>query len=116
MFVKNISEIVDRVTTLVCTEFGVTKREILSDRRQAHLVVPRRIIMYLLRTIVKLSFPVIGAFLGKDHSTVMSAVKKAEKRMRDDPAYRNCVNALIGKLDPSEAAALSQSTFLGDGI
>jgi chromosomal replication initiation ATPase DnaA len=116
MFVKNISEIVHRVTTLVCAEFGVTKREILNKRHQAHLVVPRRIVMYILRKRYRLSFPVIGTFLDKDHSTVIYAVRKAEKQVRDDPAYCDCVYALIGKLDLGEAAALSQSAFLGGGI
>jgi chromosomal replication initiation ATPase DnaA len=63
----------------VCTQFGVTRAEIESARREARLVVPRHFAMALARHVTARSLPFIGRhFGGCDHSTVMHAVRKMQ--------------------------------------
>ena len=50
------------------------------------MVEPRQIVMYLLRDILKLSYPHIGEKIGKrDHTTVIHACEKVSREMTQDP-------------------------------
>ena len=63
----------------VCAQFGVTRAEIESARRETRLVVPRHFAMALARHVTARSLPFIGRhFGGRDHSTVMHAVRKMQ--------------------------------------
>ena len=56
--------------------------------------------MYLVREMTRCSFPDIGhRFGGRDHTTVMYAVKKIEKKLVDDVSLRNTVDALRKKIE-----------------
>jgi chromosomal replication initiator protein len=60
---------------------------------------PRMIAMYLARRLTAMSFPEIGSrFGGKDHSTVISAVRKIERLVQSDPSLRSVVNTLENHL------------------
>jgi chromosomal replication initiator protein len=51
--------------------------------------------MYLARELTELSYPDIGAaFGGKDHSTVIYACRKIEKKLEQDHSLRNLVEGL----------------------
>jgi chromosomal replication initiator protein len=51
--------------------------------------------MYLSRNLTELSYPEIGsAFGGKDHSTVVYAAKKIEKKIELDNSFRNLIEAI----------------------
>ncbi|HEY1684174.1 MAG TPA: chromosomal replication initiator protein DnaA [Tepidisphaeraceae bacterium] len=64
----------------VCQYFGLEHRELMSGRRQRTISLARSIAMYLVRKTARLSFPEIGACLGKrNHSTVISACRRIEK-------------------------------------
>jgi chromosomal replication initiator protein len=57
------------------------------------------IAMYLARKLTNMSFPEIGSrFGGKDHSTVISAVRKIEKLCTEDATVRSVVGTLEGHL------------------
>jgi chromosomal replication initiator protein len=56
--------------------------------------------MYLMRSMTRCSFPDIGQrFGGRDHTTVMYAVKKIEKKLADDVSLRSTVDALRKKIE-----------------
>lgn len=75
---------IDRIIEQVAEAFGVTYRDILSDRRDARLVVARHAGIWLARRLTLHSYPVIGRSFGRDHTTVMYAVSRIEQRMADD--------------------------------
>jgi chromosomal replication initiator protein len=55
--------------------------------------------MYLARRLTSMSYPEIGSrFGGKDHSTVISAVRKIEHLCATDPAQRSVVSTLESHL------------------
>jgi chromosomal replication initiator protein len=83
----------------VCNYFNIKLSDLKSVRKQKSIVIPRQICMYLARNLTKMSFPEIGAqFGGKDHSTIIYAVKKIEKALQHDKQLQNHINSLISKI------------------
>ena len=78
---------VEEIQKHVSAYFGLALSDLTSHSRERHLVLPRQIAMYLCRTIADASFPAIGGkFGGRDHSTVMHAVKVVEEKRAQDTA------------------------------
>ena len=72
--------------------FQINVDEICSAKRDKHIVVPRQIAMYLLRSELHLSFPKIASELGrKDHTTAIHSVEKIEKSIKLDHTVREQV-------------------------
>ncbi len=62
--------------------------------------MPRQIAMFFARRYTGASFPEIGEkFGGKDHSTVIHAVRKIESLIVDDLAFRNTINAVSRRIE-----------------
>ncbi len=79
--------------------FQITSAEICSAKRDKHIVTPRQIAMYLLRSELHLSFPKIATELGrKDHTTAIHSVEKIEKAVKLDFMIRENVAELREKL------------------
>ncbi|MEO5950664.1 MAG: chromosomal replication initiator protein DnaA [Candidatus Saccharimonadales bacterium] len=79
--------------------FQIDSKEICSPKRDKHIVVPRQIAMYLLRSELHLSFPKIAVELGrKDHTTAIHSVEKIEKAMKLDFMIREQVAEIREKL------------------
>lgn len=75
------------IVKAVSDHYGVDVAEVVSKRRQERVVKPRQIAMMLCKQMTPHSYPSIGrAFGGKDHTTVIHAVRKYERLIRDDPA------------------------------
>ncbi|MGZ8429715.1 MAG: chromosomal replication initiator protein DnaA [Candidatus Deferrimicrobiaceae bacterium] len=85
----------DTIQKLVAEHFGVKVTDLRSGRKHKVVALPRQVAMYLMREMTHCSFPDIGQrFGGRDHSTVMYAVKMIEKKMKDDVSLRNSIEAL----------------------
>lgn len=79
--------------------FQIDSKEICSAKRDKHIVVPRQIAMYLLRSELHLSFPKIAGELGrKDHTTAIHSVEKIEKAVKLDVMIREQVAEIRDKL------------------
>lgn len=79
--------------------FQLKIEEICGTKRDKHIVMPRQIAMYLLRSELHLSFPKIAGELGrKDHTTAIHSVEKIEKAMKLDFIVREQVNAIRERL------------------
>jgi chromosomal replication initiator protein len=79
--------------------FQIEVKEICSAKRDKHIVVPRQIAMYLLRSELHLSFPKIAGELGrKDHTTALHSVEKIEKAIKLDYLIREQVAEIREKL------------------
>jgi chromosomal replication initiator protein len=75
--------------------FQIKVEEICSAKRDKHIVVPRQVAMYLLRSELHLSFPKIAAELGrKDHTTAIHSVEKIEKALKLDAATREQIETI----------------------
>lgn len=79
--------------------FQLDIKEICGVKRDKHIVVPRQIAMYLLRSELHLSFPRIAGELGrKDHTTAIHSVEKIEKAIKLDSLIREQVAEIRDKL------------------
>lgn len=79
--------------------FQLDIKEICGAKRDKHIVVPRQIAMYLLRSELHLSFPRIAGELGrKDHTTAIHSVDKIEKAIKLDHLIREQVSEIRDKL------------------
>lgn len=79
--------------------FQLDIKDICGSKRDKHIVVPRQIAMYLLRSELHLSFPRIASELGrKDHTTAIHSVEKIEKSIKIDFLVREQVAEIREKL------------------
>ena len=76
---------IEDIQKMVATHFNVSRADILSSRRTANVVRPRQIAMYLAKTMTLRSLPEIGRrFGGRDHTTVLHAVRKIKSLVAQD--------------------------------
>jgi len=81
---------VEEILKLVSAHFNVTRADLLSSRRTASVVRPRQIAMYLSKTLTLRSLPEIGRrFGGRDHTTVLHAVRKIEGLIGENPNLKD---------------------------
>ncbi len=91
---------VEMIQKTVADHFKIRIADLKSKRRQRALTIPRQIAMYLCRSRTKSSFPEIGIkFGGKDHTTVMHAVRKIEEDRAQDLDLKTLLEALERKLE-----------------
>ncbi|HXH26495.1 MAG TPA: chromosomal replication initiator protein DnaA [Candidatus Acidoferrum sp.] len=90
---------VRQVIDKTAKHFQVEPVDIVSPKRDKHIVVPRQIAMYLLRSELHMSFPKIASELGrKDHTTAIHSVEKIEKAIKLDFIIRQQVTDIREKL------------------
>jgi chromosomal replication initiator protein len=89
---------VERVESLVGEALAVSATALLSSQRNARLVFARQVSMYLMRKQIGLSLAAIGERYGRDHTTVLHAVRAIEARRSCDPEVRRLVSTLEEKL------------------
>jgi chromosomal replication initiator protein len=76
---------IEEIQRLVASHYCVSRNDILSARRTANVVRPRQIAMYLSKILTPRSLPEIGRrFGGRDHTTVLHAVRKIEQLVAKD--------------------------------
>jgi len=86
---------IEDIQKLVATHFNVSRADILSSRRSASVVKPRQIAMYLAKVLTLRSLPEIGRrFGGRDHTTVLHAVRKIEGAVNADVMLKDDVELL----------------------
>lgn len=78
--VKNILETCARY-------YGVTQDDVLGEKRDKNIRLARNASMFLMKEMTDLSYPAIGEYFGKGHSTVISNCKTVKKTADTDPTY-----------------------------
>jgi len=70
---------IEEIQRIVARHYNVSKQDLLSNRRTRTIVKPRQVAMYLAKMLTPRSLPEIGRrFGGRDHTTVLHAVRKIE--------------------------------------
>jgi chromosomal replication initiator protein len=86
----------ENVIKSVCNYFNIKISDIKSNKKLKEFVEPRQIAMYLIRNYTELSFPEIGdKFGGKDHSSIIYAVNKVKKNLKDNEELEKVLNNVI---------------------
>ncbi len=75
--------------------YHIDRSEILSQRRNREIALPRQIAMFLCREMINLSTTRIGnEFGGRDHTTVMHACKKIDRMAKENAQFSNTLDVL----------------------
>jgi len=94
---------VSLIQRVVARHYGVTEEAMRGKRRTSTVVTARQVAMYLARSIAKLSYVEIGRQFGKDHSTVLFAVRKIERLRESDPTTGAALDQIQSALEASTA-------------
>jgi hypothetical protein len=93
------------IARVVCGVYCVSKAEFFSIRRNPRIVEARQVFFWLAKNYTSFTFPKIGAFCGRDHSTVMHGFGKVGQQI---DRYRSrielCVFDLGLEMPTAEAA------------
>ena len=91
---------IDDIQRKVAEYFGLKLTDLLSARRAVEVARPRQVAMYLAKKLTPRSLPEIGRrFGGRDHTTVMHAVKRIDELRAKDPELDGDVAQLTRLLD-----------------
>jgi chromosomal replication initiator protein len=86
---------IDDILRIVAKHYGVQRGDLLSSRRNQSIVRPRQIGMYLAKTLTSRSLPEIGRrFGGRDHTTVLHAIRKIESLKQQDGVLKEELDSL----------------------
>jgi chromosomal replication initiator protein len=86
---------IEDIQRVVARQYNVSRADLLSSRRTANVVRPRQVAMYLAKILTLRSLPEIGRrFGGRDHTTVLHAVRKIESLAGNDSALADEIEVL----------------------
>ncbi|MBR4949908.1 MAG: chromosomal replication initiator protein DnaA [Clostridia bacterium] len=91
-----VSVTVDKIIREVSKFYDVSVDDIMSTKKLANITWARHVAMYIVSKTTPLSLQAIGDnFGGKDHTTIINAIKKVNSSMEKDSSLRNDINDLI---------------------
>ena len=86
---------IEDILRIISRHYGVSKSDLLSQRRHRSVVWPRQIGMYLAKQLTQRSLPEIGRRFGnRDHTTVLHAIRKIEGLLGDNVRLRDEIDEL----------------------
>ena len=89
---------IEQIINEVARTYDVSEKDIISKRKTAELAKARQIAMYIARETTELSYKPIGEAFGKDHTTVLYAVKKVETFLKENPHEKEIIDDIIKNL------------------
>jgi chromosomal replication initiator protein len=90
---------IEDIQRVVARQYNVSRADLLSSRRTANVVRPRQVAMYLAKVLTLRSLPEIGRrFGGRDHTTVLHAVRKIETMANSDTAFAEEIESIKRQL------------------
>lgn len=86
---------IKKIKQIVSDEYKISIKVLTGKSRIAEVVLARQLTMYLSRMLIDESYSKIGLeFGGKDHTTVINAIKKIENAMNENKEFKKYVNTL----------------------
>ena len=90
---------IEDIQKIVVAYYNLSMNDFLSARRSRHIARPRQIAMYLSKKLTTKSLPEIGRkFTGRDHTTVIHAIKKIEELMSKDRQFEHEVQSITDRI------------------
>jgi chromosomal replication initiator protein len=94
---------IETIQRVVALKYSVDVKDLKGHQRTASIALPRQVAMYLSCVMSELSSTDIGrAFGGKDHSTVLHARKKIERKIEEDPFFLELINRIQADIKAAE--------------
>jgi len=90
-----VSASIDRVFRVIEKHYGVSKEDLLSEKRLRDIVMARHAAIYLLKKITGMSYPSLAkVFNKKNHTTMLSSYQLILRKVEDEPAFALEMNNL----------------------
>lgn len=97
---RNLRITSEQIKRAVASAYGVSVTDIDAERRHKAIVRPRHVAIYLATKLTTASLPEVGhRFGGRDHTTVINAVRRVEALLQTDEGVRAQVEALTASLE-----------------
>lgn len=92
----------EMIIKAVSSVFRIKEEDITSKRKTKEIVLPRQIAIYLCKNLTELSYNKIGEYFGgKDHSTIIHAIKKVEAFMEEDSEIKEKIEKITSDMKNS---------------
>ena len=89
----------EKIIEYIANFYGITPADITSNKKNANIALARQVTVYVLREITGQTLQMIGeAIGGKNHSTINYSISLVEKKMRNEPSFKNTVFEIINNL------------------
>jgi len=84
--VETVRPTIEQIQRVICRHYDVRRNDLIGERRFGPIIRPRHIAIYLAKTLTLRSLPEVGRrFGGRDHTSILSAVRKIERLVAIDP-------------------------------
>ncbi len=94
---------IDMIQNEICRFFSLSMSDLKGSKRSQSIVFPRQIAMYLCRELTDSSQPRIGEkFGGRDHTTVIHAINKISRLIKEEREVFTMVQQITGKIKHSQ--------------
>lgn len=98
---KNVPIEPSFILNYVAKKFKIEEKDIVGTDRSSNISLARHISMYIIRELTELSYPNIGAYFGKDHTSVIYACRKMRESTKKDPVLKRNVDKYIRDIKKS---------------
>lgn len=96
---EKIAVTVDAVVEEIVAFYQLKREEIVGRGRTKRVVTPRKVAMYLARSLTEMSFPELGRFFdNRDHSTIIDACKSIGRELSEDRELQHAVKTIERRL------------------
>jgi len=93
-----ISITIDKIFAATEKKYGVSKQELTGKSRVKEIAQARHVTMYLIKTVIEMSYPNIGKLFDRDRTTVMNSIDVMEKKIASDAIFEMEINNLIKEI------------------
>lgn len=89
----------DKIFIAISKKYGVSREDIISDKRNAEIMLPRHICVYLARTCTNLSQSQIGKIINRDRTTIISSENKIKNEIQINSDFALEINELVRQIN-----------------
>lgn len=87
------------IISAVLSFFEISKEDLMSKSRKKKVALPRQIIMFLFKRDLKMSYPEIGEYFNRDHTTALHAFNKISQDIKSNTKINNDIEHIIKTLN-----------------
>lgn len=91
-------DIAEKIFTVVSNKYGTSKDEICSKTKKREVAEPRHVCAYLISELTDYSQRQIGAFLGRDRTTIINSIEVVKKMIMNDPSFEKDIKDIISEV------------------
>ncbi|MEF3692281.1 MAG: chromosomal replication initiator protein DnaA [Candidatus Moraniibacteriota bacterium] len=87
------------IISAILNFFEITKDDLMSKSRKKKVALPRQITMFLFKRELKMSYPEIGEYFNRDHTTALHAFNKISQEIKSNSKINNDIEHIIKTLN-----------------